>query len=693
MKDNNLFPKILLVDDKPENLVVLEKLLKSLQVTTYKTTSGNEALSMMLEHDFALALLDVQMPEMDGYELLETMLLDERTAHIPVIFITANYRDEAHKIKGYKYGAVDYLYKPIQEDLLLGKIKVFIDLYEEKTKHRKAEEQFQSILNAASEGILGLDWNGNIHFANPIAEKLLHYPRNSLVTLNFNQLLKSDNMNGNSWDNKLIYDTCQKGLVYHSEDTYFVCADGKSFPVEYTATPLSSNTQDGLVIVFSDVTVRKAFEEQLMSLAMYDHLTKLPNRLFFEKILSQSIARNLRNKSLMAVLFLDLDKFKLVNDTLGHDMGDALLKAFANRLRSCVRQSDTIARLGGDEFAIILDPIARQEDAAPTAEKIITAAQKPYQFGETEVLNSTSIGIAVFPTSGTSAATLVKNADIAMYKAKQSGRNSYHYFTDSMHEQSRRKETLMQELRTAIKQEAIALHYQPALSIKTNKIEYVEALVRWENSKYGAISPLEIVNLAEETGLIFDLGKLLLTKTLQEAKNWYQKNIFSGRIVFNISSNQLLQHDLLDLFTEISKEFSFPLESLAIDITEESLLHNSPSSLSMIQAMHEAGMQVNLNNFGSGFSSLNLLRQLPLSILKIDRTFMKATVENENEIHIIHALITLAHSLSFSAMAEGIESVEQAKILTEHGCDYLQGYYFSPPLPSEPLMHFLRNHL
>ncbi len=693
MNHPKTIPKILIVDDHPENLVVLEKLLQPLGVAAYKATSGNQALSLILEHEFALGLLDVQMPEMDGYELLETMLLDERSAHIPIIFITANHRDEAHRMKGYQYGAVDYLYKPIQEDLLLGKIKVFLDLYDEKVKHQQAKEQFQAILNAATEGILGIDGEGIIHFSNPSAERLLRYNKNqTLIGVPFVSLLFLNDPVTLTWEETPIHLCCQKGQIYHSDDVQFIRRNGEHFPTEYTANALSRDPNDGVVLVFNDISVRKAFEEQLTSMAMYDYLTQLPNRLFFEKTLSQSISRSSRNNSLMAVFFLDLDKFKQVNDNLGHDMGDALLKAFANRLRDCLRSSDTVARLGGDEFAIILDPIAHQEDASLMAEKIIAAAREPYKFGETEVLNSTSIGISVFPISGTSSDALVKNADMAMYKAKQAGSNSYFYFTDTMHEQGQRKEELILSLRQAIASNEFTFHYQPTLNLKSKAVEYIEALLRWEHKSYGNISPLEFIPLAEEAGLIFELGEKLLSTIITTIKPWYEGKYFSGRVVFNVSANQLLRTDLVKLFKLASQKFEFPLNHLAIDITEESLMQYNPNSLTMIQDMNALGMQININNFGSSFSSLNLLRRLPLTILKLDRNFIRSTLESTNEIQILRALITLGHSLNFSLMAEGIESKEQIQILKEQHCDYIQGYAFSPPLMSDGILDFLKSH-
>ena len=442
MNDVTGIPKILMVDDKPENLIVLEKLLSHLNVLLYKANSGNEALALTLEHDFMLILLDVQMPGMDGYEVLDLLSMDEHTKYIPVIFITANYGDEKHELKGYEYGAVDYLLKPINKQILIGKVKVFLELYEQRSMYQQLNLRFQSILNSAGEGIFGLDWNGNITFINPAAARLFGQNEAALINKPYSIMLPPTDDSGKmieyDWDESEINQTCRKGKVLSKDDEEFIKLDGSLFPVEYKATPLKNinNEYEGIVIVFSDITMRKSIERQLTQLALYDHLTELPNRLLFEKTIRQSLARAKRNNCLMAVMFLDLDHFKHINDTLGHDAGDQLLKGVAGRIQSILRESDTIARLGGDEFAIILDDISTQDDCKQVAEKILDVLKKPFNISSNEIIAGTSIGISVYPSAGNDISTLVKNADIAMYQAKSEERNSYRFYNSQMDTQS-----------------------------------------------------------------------------------------------------------------------------------------------------------------------------------------------------------------------------------------------------------------
>lgn len=430
--DNSIeSPKILLVDDKPENLLVLEKLLSPLRAKLYKAISGNEALALTLEHDFVLILLDVQMPDMDGYEVLEMLSWEEATKYIPVIFITANYGDEKHQLKGYHYGAVDYLFKPINKQVLLTKVNVFLELYEQKKQYKQLQKRYQLILNSAGEGVVGLNMDGKITFTNPAAAKLLSTEVNNLINQPFENMLKIDT-DGPSfdWKKSELYRTLKNDGVFCKEEDIFAKSDQEELPVKYTASPIhdEKNHVTGIVLVFSDITIRKTIEAQLTQMALYDHLTQLPNRILFEKTINRAITRAKRHHRLIAVMFLDLDHFKNVNDTLGHDVGDSLLQEVAQRLKPCIRASDTMARLGGDEFAIILDEIEHPEDAAIVAKKIIDVLKYPFKLNEHEISISTSIGISVYPQSGSDSITLTKHSDIAMYHAKHQGRNSYCFF-------------------------------------------------------------------------------------------------------------------------------------------------------------------------------------------------------------------------------------------------------------------------
>lgn len=696
MSVNKNLPSILLVDDIPENLIVLEKLISKLPIKVFKTTSGEEAVQLALENEFMLILLDVQMPEMDGYQVLEVLSWDEKTKYIPVIFITANYRDEQHKLKGYESGAVDYLYKPINEQILLSKIRVFLDLYEQQQKNLYLQKRYESIILSAGEGIIELDINGNLTYVNPAAEKLLSRQGAELLETSFLSFLRENNESDNNqkitWSEHPIYKTCKAGNIYHKDDTNLLRKDETLLPVEYTATPLHNERKEiqGIVIVFDDITLRKTVEDQLTNLALYDHLTKLPNRLLFEKTIAQTIARAKRSNKEMALMFLDLDHFKNINDTLGHDVGDMLLKGVAERLQGCIRKSDTVARLGGDEFAIVLDEVMKAEDAGLVAEKIITSLGPPFQLNGHEVFASTSIGIAIYPVSGSDSITLTKNADIAMYQAKQEGRNNYRFFTETMNEEITHKLELIHNLRYAIEKNELFLQYQPQLDAKSKRILGVEALIRWQHPSLGLLQPNEFIYIAEETGLIKDIGEWAIDVACLSNKKWQKKGLPPIKVSVNLSSTQLLQSDVVSIVKKALAKSKLESKYLEIEITESSLITNQELCLDILNQLHSIGVNVAIDDFGTGYSSLNYLKRLPVDSLKIDKSFVSDIATDPSDAAIVKAVIALAHNLNLNVIAEGVETVAQESFLVEHHCDEVQGFLYSKPIPETEVEAFMK---
>ncbi len=696
-------PKVLIVDDKTENLIVLEKLLATLPIKIIKAQSGNDALALMLEHEFVLILLDVQMPVMNGYEVLEVMSWDDKTRYIPVIFITANYADEQHKLRGYQYGAVDYLYKPIDDVVLLSKVKVFLELYEQRVKYQELLQHFQLILKSAGEGIFGSNTEGMITFVNPAAEKILGYSSELLINHPLSTILSPTNIEvavdkstpPQEWHESDIYEACKNGRVFHKDDTLFVKQDKSTLPVEFTAAPLHDEHKqyNGIVFVFSDITLRKTIEEQLTNLALYDHLTKLPNRLLFEKTINQSLARARRNNKQMALMFLDLDHFKNINDSLGHDIGDSLLKGVADRLIGCVRETDTVARLGGDEFAVILDEISVLEDAAIIAQKIITSLQPAFYLNSNEVFVSTSIGIAVYPVSGDTSVVLSKNADIAMYQAKQTGRNNFCFFTDVMNEQVHLKLEMVHSLRYAVERNELELYYQPKISLTTNKIIGVEALIRWNHPSLGLLLPTDFLQTAEETGLIHPLGRWVIEKACAMLLEWNKITSTPLTIAINLSIGQLMQNDIISVMKSILDKNKLPAKMVEVEVTETSLMTNTEKTKTVINQLHALGLKIAIDDFGTGYSSLNYLKQLSVDALKIDKTFVNDLTSEVNDADIVKAIIGLAHNLNLQVIAEGVESQEQLDFLRDNNCDVVQGYFLSVPLDANDLIEFIKKNL
>lgn len=695
----NELPKLLIVDDKNENLIVLEKLLSSFNVQIFKAHSGNEALSLMLDHEFVLVLLDVQMPNMSGYEVLEVMSWDEKTRFIPVIFITANYADEQHKLKGYQYGAVDYLYKPINDVILLSKVKVFLDLNDQRIKFKQLNQRYQLIINAAGEGILGADLDWKISFINPAAEKTLGFGVGTLIGKPITTLIEqtstdADPENEERWTTQDIFDVCSQNKTFHKDDTTFKKSDGTLLPIEFTAAPIYDQHEqyNGIVFVFSDITLRKTVEEQLTNLALYDHLTKLPNRLLFEKTMSQALARARRNNKLMALMFLDLDHFKDINDRLGHDIGDLLLKGVSDRLVTCIRETDTVARLGGDEFAIILDEVSATEDAAMIAEKIIQALTPPFYLNGNEVFVSASIGIAVYPISGETSIALTKNADIAMYQAKQTGRDQYCFFTDIMNEQIRFRLEMVHSLRYAIDRNELELYYQPKLDLRNNKITGTEALLRWNHPVLGLLKPGDFIQVAEETGLIQKIGKWVIEEACRTNKHWQDLGLEPCSVAINLSSFQIVQDDIIEVIQNALDQSGLQPKYLEIELTETSLIANTEKSAKVLHNFHVIGVGITIDDFGTGYSSLYYLKKLPVDTLKIDQGFVRDITTDASDAAIVKAVIALAHNLELAVIAEGVEQPEQLKFLQENSCDQIQGFLFSSPLHARDMEEFFKNY-
>ncbi len=440
--------KILLVDDRPENLVALEAILEDPDCQLIKATSGQEALAYLLKNDVALVLLDVQMPEMDGFEVARLMQKNNRTRHLPIIFVTAISKDQEFVFKGYRSGAVDYLFKPVNGELLRSKVQVFLGLDRQRQqleinlqKIQELTQRNELILKSVAEGIIGTDEAGRITFANPSARNMLirkkksivgHFLHDVIFALDSSTNEEEKNLNIN-WEESYIFKRCLAGHEYHVENDVFVKADGNPFPVEYRARPILNEEEkfNGVVLVFQDITERKNAQEKLVQLARYDSLTGLANRALFIDLLNQSVSRSRRAKKNLALLFLDLDRFKHVNDILGHDTGDLLLKEVASRLVTCIREGDTISRLGGDEFTILLESVLAREGAI-VAQKIIDAMSVPFNVQGQEIFMGISIGIATYPDFATDPENLLKCADMAMYHAKNQGRNNYQFFTPGM---------------------------------------------------------------------------------------------------------------------------------------------------------------------------------------------------------------------------------------------------------------------
>ena len=455
--------------------------------------------------------------------------------------------------------------------------------------------------------------------------------------------------------------------------------DGVNFPQEISFTAISGG---GMVCVVRDVTERTYAEEQIKHLAYHDALTNLPNRLLFKDRLTVALSHAHRDGSNLAVLFLDLDRFKVINDSLGHNIGDQLLQSVAMRVQACVRESDTVARLGGDEFTVLLPRLNRAEDAAPIATKIIEAMRYPFHIEGREFFITTSIGISIFPDDGPDAETLIKNADTAMYQAKEVGRDNYQLFNAIVNAKALQRIALEHGLRKALAGDEFRVHYQPIVDLRSGAVTGMEALLRWTHPQLGAIPPSTFIPVAEATGIMIPIGTWALREACRQAKAWHDAGHRTLTLAVNLSVTQLQQADLVDRVRSILAETGFPARMLELEITESSAMQSPETSIRMLYDLKRLGLRISLDDFGTGHSSLSYLKRFPIDTLKIDQSFVRDINHDPDTAAIVTAIIAMAHSLRLKVIAEGVEFTDQMNFLRRHECDQMQGYLITPPVPA-----------
>lgn len=430
--------------------------------------------------------------------------------------------------------------------------------------------------------------------------------------------------------------------------------------------------------------------ETLRVQATHDPLTNLPNRLLFSDRLTQRLADARRQKQALAVMYLDLDRFKIINDTLGHNLGDLLLKEVAQRLLHCLRDSDTLARMGGDEFTIILTNIESTDNATIVAEKVLDSLSGPFFLAGRELFISASIGISLYPSDGTDVETLVKNADTAMYRAKEQGRNMYQLYTESLNTAALEWMTLENSLRKALERQEFLVYYQPRVDMHTERILGTEALVRWQHPEYGIVPPAQFIPLAEETGLIMPISEWVLHAACLQNKAWQDAGFEPMTIAVNISARQFQQENLVKTITDTLAKTDLRPEHLDLELTESTLMQDPDAAIAVLRELKSMGIRVSIDDFGTGYSSLSYLKRFPVDAVKIDRSFVRDITTNPDDAAIAGAVVAMAHSLKLNVIAEGVETLEQLEFLRNIKCNEMQGYFVSPPVPVDDLNHILR---
>ncbi len=530
------------------------------------------------------------------------------------------------------------------------------------------ENRLQVVIENAADGILSVALDGTIESANPAAERI--FGLSQITGMNFSKLAPES------------HSSTLKNMLSHrgKSETVGLHSDGSSLPIELDISEAMMDKRLTLIVIVRDISERKKAEQKLSFLANFDSLTGLPNRSLFRDRLAQAVNRADRQEHLVALLFLDLDRFKTINDSLGHTSGDNLLLQVAHRLKSVLRKCDTVARLGGDEFTLILEDISHIDVVSGLANKILDIFSEPFVLDNQELYISTSIGITLYPFDETDIDNLIKDADTAMYHAKAMGRNNYQFYTQEINKKDNDRLTLETDLRKALDRDEFQLHFQPKINLKNGKVVGVEALLRWKN--HPNVSPAAYIPLLEETGLIIPVGEWVLRTACNQIRAWQAEKLPALHIAVNLSVRQFSQKDLIDTISRILKETGLEPHLLELEITESLLMDNKESNIAILTNIKNMGVRISMDDFGTGYSSLSYLKRFPIHTLKIDQSFVKGITANADDAAIAGAIINLAHSLRLNVVAEGVETQEQHDFLLQNGCNQAQGYLISRPLPA-----------
>ena len=562
----------------------------------------------------------------------------------------------------------------------------------EIAERKRVEAEIRKLSSAVektADAIFITDASGAIEYVNAAFEQLTGYSREEVLGKT-PRIIKSGKHDPEFY--RKLWDTILEGQVYR--DVFINRKKtGELYYEEVTISPLTD--EQGRVMHFisagKDITERMQSQERLHHLAHHDILTDMPNRALFVERVNQALNRTQWRKRVVAVLFLDLDRFKLVNDTLGHEAGDRLLQVLAARLQTCVREGDTIARFGGDEFAVFLDDVASPGDVAPIAKKFLEALAPPFIIDGHEFFIAASIGISLYPNDGTDAKILMKNADTAMYRAKQQGGNTCQFYQADMNAHALKRLELETQLRRAMERQEFVLHYQPQIDLNGGAIIGSEALIRWRRPGSDLIPPVEFIPLLEETGLIVPVGEWVLRTACAQHHAWRAAGLSPLRVAVNISGRQFNGSDLIETVRRVMRDTRMEPGFLEVEITESVIMKNAEKVVETLQILNSMGVRLAIDDFGTGYSSLSYLKRFPIDSLKIDQSFVRDITTDPDDAAIVTAIITMAHSLDIHVVAEGVETSEQLEFLRARGCDLMQGYYFSPPRPGDEIERLFKS--
>ncbi len=555
---------------------------------------------------------------------------------------------------------------------------------------RDNEAYIHAVLENVNEGIIVIEETGLIESINPAAEKIFGYTSEEIVNQNFTVLMSADELEMSDKFSNFSKTNVDTSFFGKTREVIGMRKNFSAFPLELKTSQFHIQNRSLLITTARDISERKEIEQRITYMASYDSLTQLPNRSLLQDRIQQVLAHNRRHNLKAAVLFVDLDRFKIINDTLGHDFGDSVLQVVANRMVAEVRSEDTVARQGGDEFIILLSDITNPDDAALIAQKIMESLSQPMHINGKELYIGTSIGIAIFPDDGDDMATLLKNSDIAMYHAKESGRGNYQFFSEKMNADASEKQSLTSYLRYAVERNELFLVYQPVVDMISGEMTGMEVLLRWQHPVLGLISPDKFIPLAEESGLILPIGEWVLRSACKQLSAWQKQGYEVPRLAINLSAKQFQQKAMDEIIAAILKETGVDPRFIGIEITESMLLHNIDEVVQTLLKLSDMGLEISIDDFGTGYSSLSYLKRFHIDKLKIDKSFVNDIATHPDDAAIVKAIIAMAHGLSMKVVSEGVETQAQLDFLRMHGCEQYQGYIFSKPLTASEIVTKLK---
>ncbi len=686
---------ILLVDDKPDLLDSLHQLVTLHGYEPDKALGGHEALELLCRNRYDVVLLDLIMPGVSGHDVLDFATREGLTCKIIVVSGDASYSGVKHALH---CGAFDFVKKPYEAGELIATMETALRQCRLERENARMEQRLKEsealhrfIVNNSPDLVYMLDRNGCFTFLNDRVETLLGYRKDELIGRHYSEIVDPEHLE----HARHLFDERRTGARAANNvevrlksrrprggSRRFHGAQGVW--AELTAMGVyrdpRERTRSGFIGSYGtarDISERKEAEEVINFQAYHDLLTRLPNRVLLRDRLTLAIAQAERNKRKLAVMFLDLDRFKVVNDTLGHTIGDRLLKAVANRLQSCLRSGDTLSRFGGDEFMLLLPEIRTRDDVVVIADKILERLSAPFSIDGHELFVGASIGIAVYPEAGDHEETLIQNADIAMYNVKGNRRNGYQFFSEELNHRFSTRLTMERDLRSALAQEELIVHYQPQIEIASGRIVGVEALARWNHPVQGLIQPDQFMALAEEAGLVAEVDELVQRQAFLDLARWRSEGHDNLKLTVNVSADQAAQDNFVARFTAALDSAGLPGSAVNLDVTEGTLLRDIESIVPRLRALRRLGIGIVIDDFGTGYSSLNYLHQFPIDTLKVDRSFVGDIRADHGGAPVIDAIVAMARGLKLSLVAEGVENRTQLSYLNEKGCASAQGFIFS----------------